>query len=109
MKLQRTVLHKDGTNFIQHSGVFVPILELTNQNDSNVLIILKKEKLYAAILADDLEKSEDVILRDLDKTASNLGYYKKAAISGNFGVLLLIDTVTCTHLLISPLDSIHKS
>lgn len=94
VKSESRILHKDGTSFVQYSGVFLPILELTEQNDSNVLVILKKEKSYAAILADDLEKSEDVILRDLDETATNLVSYKKAAISGNFGVLLLLDTIT---------------
>lgn len=95
---EKRFLIRDGITFVQYLDSFLQVLDLTDRNNAGVLVILKKERALSAILADDIEKSEDVILRELDKIALTIGSFKKAAISGNFGVLLLLDTVTCSFL-----------
>lgn len=85
--------------YFQVENKLIEVLELSQLGKENVLILTKKENEQCAILVNQIEVSEDVVLRELDSYARSSSVLDRAAISGAHGTLILLDTKAIKNLI----------
>lgn len=89
----------DNKLFFQVENKLIEVLELSELGKENVLILTKKETDQCALLVNQIEISEDVVLRELDPFARTCSVLDRAAISGTHGALVLLDTKAIKNLI----------
>lgn len=93
------VLQRNGRTHVLYSGEFICALELSEISEKAVIILLQKENQKYAVVVDNVESSEETVLRELDGYAVKMGLFDKAAISGRHGTLLFLDIATVNKLI----------
>lgn len=89
----------DNKLFFQVENKLIEVLELSEMDKENVLILTKKENDQCAVLVNQIEISEDVVLRELDPFARTCSVLDRAAISGTHGAMVLLDTKAIKNLI----------
>ena len=88
------ILKQGDTTHVLYAGQFICALELSEISEKAVIILLEKENQKYAVVVDNVESSEETVLRELDGFAVKMGLFDKAAISGRHGTLLFLDIMT---------------
>ncbi|MBN8537608.1 MAG: response regulator [Deltaproteobacteria bacterium] len=88
------ILNRQGKAHVLYEGEFISTLQLSEISPTAIIILLQKEIQRFAVVVDNIESTEETVIRELDKWAMNIGFFNKAAISGSHGTLLFLDTNT---------------
>lgn len=75
------ILNRQGKAHVLYEGEFISTLQLSEISPTAIIILLQKEIQRFAVVVDNIESTEETVIRELDKWAMNIGFFNKAAIS----------------------------